>query len=157
MPCVCLFKQKGGFTLHKKGQGTRSVSIDLAMKSRDTREGAAVRKGQFASMAFFWWCQSLPVAERSQRSPERDAWLCPSVQDEVSASCSSLCPPAPMWNPEHGQAGSVLPSTAGTQRPYTEPFFRKSCSGLTPALIKTPIPTAVLLLLLFTQHLGLMS
>lgn len=51
-----LFKQKGGFTLHKKGHGTRSVSTHLGMKSRDTRERVVARTGQFVSTAFFWWC-----------------------------------------------------------------------------------------------------
>lgn len=92
LPWVCLFKQKGGFTLLKKGHGTRSMSIHFAVKSRDTREKAAVRTAPFVSLAFFWWCQSLPVAERSQRSPNRDVWSCPSVQDEVCASSSSRCP-----------------------------------------------------------------
>lgn len=65
-----LLNRKGGFILHKKVHGTRSMSTHLGTKSRDSRERAVVSTGQFVPIAFFWWCSSLPVTARSQGSPE---------------------------------------------------------------------------------------
>lgn len=94
-PChvSCLFKQKGGFMLHKKGHGTSSMSTRLGMKSRDARERVVVRTGQLVCFNSLFLAVLISVVSgRSRRSPNSNAWQCPSVQDEACTSSPPLCP-----------------------------------------------------------------
>lgn len=159
-PChvSCLFKQKGGFMLHKKGHGTSSMSTRLGMLSRDTRERVVVRTGQLVCFNSLFLAVLISVCFREKsKIPQQQCLAVP-----FSAGWGMHFPPTPVPHQlpcrnkssgyqDHGP--QALQSLNGLT---CIPSLVSLATMLTLGLIKTFIPTAIFLLWLFTQQLSLM-
>lgn len=143
-------------------RGAREIGACLCiLQWRAETSGKELLWGQASwyQWPFFWWCLSLPAAERSQRSQE--GFMAVPFSTGWGKCLLLLLIPVPLQLPCGTQSTGnqdLRPQHCRHLEALHRPILQKvSPQGFPLPLIKTSIPTAALLLLLFTQQLGLTS